>query len=128
MPLKGKPQCLKCEKTDSPMWTTEENGVICVDCTNEQKAASVKSEPTDDNVSETASNGSKSVENGTKTIRRSTRTTRYYKTRLNPFALPKTTPKGKGRRVIFKKTPMKAPTAVATPITSDSVFYKVCTI
>jgi hypothetical protein len=35
---------------------------------------------------------------------KSARNTRSYKTRLNPYALPKpVAPKGKGRRVIFKK-------------------------
>ncbi|XP_068231572.1 GATA zinc finger domain-containing protein 1 [Palaemon carinicauda] len=33
-------------------------------------------------------------------------------------------PKGKGRRYIFKKSATKAPAAVATPCTSDYLFYK----
>ncbi|CAL4122657.1 unnamed protein product, partial [Meganyctiphanes norvegica] len=33
-------------------------------------------------------------------------------------------PKGKGRRYIFKKSATKAPTAVATPVTSQYLFYK----
>lgn len=33
-------------------------------------------------------------------------------------------PKGKGRRYIFKKSATKAPAAVATPVTSEYLFYK----
>lgn len=126
MPLKGKPQCVKCEKIESAMWITDDNGVICMECSSaEHKPVEPKIEIADDAKSETAStNGSKEPENESKPIRRSTRSTRYCKNKQAPFAksLP---PKGKGRRVIFKKTPTKAPTAVATPITSNSIFYKV---
>lgn len=128
MPLKTKPVCSKCEKTESPMWQATENGILCSDCDKEQReqlkeANLIKTEPEEN----TESNGSKSNDNCSKGPRRSTRNTRYRNTRLNPFALPKALlPKGKSRRIIFKKTPTKAPTAVATPVTSDSVFYKVC--
>lgn len=55
-----------------------------------------------------------------------TRSARSYKTRLNPNATPKqpTVPKGKGRRGLFKKVPMKAPTSCATTVTSEHVFHK----
>ncbi|XP_043200173.1 GATA zinc finger domain-containing protein 1-like [Amphibalanus amphitrite] len=33
-------------------------------------------------------------------------------------------PKGKGRRIIFKKSAVKAPLAVATPVTSNYLFHK----
>lgn len=127
MPLKTKPQCTKCQKTESSMWTTDESGTICLECSSEQKVIEPKTEPADDTKSDTASlNDNKETDNGSngKVVRRSTRSTRYCKTKQNPYAksLP---PKGKGRRVIFKKTPTKAPSAVATPITSNSVFYKV---
>lgn len=115
MPLKGIPVCLKCETTESPMWTNAENlGALCLDCVNEAKS-NLKSE-LDDEIDSKDDKGNK----------RKSRTTRSYKTRLNPFAIPKSSlPKGRGRRSIFKKTPMKAPTAVATTVTSDYVFYKV---
>lgn len=126
MPLKTKPVCVKCEKTESPMWQTTEIGVLCMECDKDMREQVETSNLTKtDNQDDQDTNSTKSNENGTsKGPRRSTRNTRQYKTRLNPFALPKTMmPKGKGRR--FKKTPVKAPTAVATPITSESVFYKV---
>lgn len=132
MPLRSKPVCSKCEKTEALLWIQSETGILCSDCDSELKDQlknlNLKKEDPEENI-ECASNSSetKSNENGnTKTLRRSTRNARHYKTRLNPFALPKAMlPKGKGRRIIFKKTPTKAPTAVATPVTSDSIFYKV---
>nr|CAH7729603.1 unnamed protein product [Callosobruchus chinensis] len=113
MPLKGRVACLKCEATESPMWTNAENlGVICLDCVNETKnnlKLELEEEEEDDH----------------KTTKKRTRATRSYKTRLNPFAVPKTpAPKGRGRRGLAKKTPVKAPAAVATTITSDFIFYK----
>lgn len=118
MPMKGVPVCLKCETNESPMWTNAENlGAICLNCVNETK----------DNVkTETEEENNEAKDDASKTNRRKTRTARSYKTRLNPFALPKNTiPKGRGRRSLFKKTPMKAPEAVATTVTSDYVFYQV---
>lgn len=115
MPLKGaSPVCLKCETTESPIWTNAENlGAICLNCVNEAKGT-LKSEQDDENDCEEA-----------KPLKKKPRT-RSYKTRLNPFALPKlAAPKGRGRRAIFKRTPIKAAMAVATPITSDYIFYEV---
>lgn len=112
MPLKGNPVCLKCETSESPIWTNAENlGAICLNCVNEAKDEN----KTDDENEENEQKCSK------KKVR-----TRSYKTRLNPLALPKTgMPKGRGRRALFKKIPVKAPNAVATPVTSEHVFYKV---
>lgn len=113
MPLKGVPTCLKCETTESPLWTNAESlGAICLNCVNEAKDnMKTEAEEEDDN-------------GGPK--RKKLKATRSYKTRLNPFALPKVAaPKGRGRRSLFKKAPMKAPTAAATTVTSDYVFYKV---
>lgn len=116
MPLKGVPTCLKCETTESPLWTNAESlGAICLNCVNEAKD-NMKNEA-EEAEDETAVTGTK---------KKKFKATRSYKTRLNPFALPKTpAPKGRGRRSMFKKTPMKAPAAVATTVTSDCVFFKV---
>lgn len=38
MPYKTPIVCLKCEATESPLWTNAENlGVICLNCVNEAK-------------------------------------------------------------------------------------------
>lgn len=110
MPLKGNPVCLKCQTSESPIWTNAENlGAICLNCVNE-----AKDENKSDDDNEDADKTKKKVR------------TRSYKTRLNPLALPKVgMPKGRGRRALFKKVPMKSPSSVATPITSDHIFHKV---
>ncbi|KAJ8926079.1 hypothetical protein NQ315_009935 [Exocentrus adspersus] len=112
MPLKGTPVCLRCETSESPMWKNAENlGAICLDCVNETKNT-LKLELEED-------------EDDVKPTKRKTRTTRSYKTRLNPFAVTKAgAPKGRGRRGLMKRTPVKAPAAVATTVTSEYVFYK----
>ncbi|XP_037084391.1 GATA zinc finger domain-containing protein 1-like, partial [Pollicipes pollicipes] len=43
--------------------------------------------------------------------------------RLTAAARP-SVPKGKGRRIIFKKSAVRAPLAVATPVTSNCLFHK----
>lgn len=117
--MKGTPTCLKCKATESPMWTNAENlGALCLNCVNETKDIMKKEQEEDED----------DKQEETKTGKRKIRQTRSYKTRLNPLALPKTAqPKGgKGRRQIFKqRPPLKAPMAVATPVTSNYVFHKV---
>lgn len=114
MPLKGVPVCIKCETHDSPMWTNAEGlGVLCLDCVNE--ARSSNQDNADDETDIKDEKGKQKKQ----------KTTRSYKTRLNPFALAKNVQRGRGRRAASKKTPVKAPEAVATTITSDYVFYKV---
>ena len=114
MPLRGSPECLKCGSHESSLWTNAESlGIICLDCVNEAKDEAKSDDEGDNTKDDTKS-------------RKRTRMTRSYKTRLNPFALPKIgAPKGRGRRALFKKVPMKAPTSVATIVTSEYVFYKV---
>lgn len=108
MPLRGTPICLKCKATESPLWTNAENlGAICLNCVNETKE-SLKTEE-------------ESTVTDVKLSKQKVRSTRS--TRLNPFALPKLGgSRGKGRRSLFKRAPLKAPHAVATIVTSDSVF------
>lgn len=119
MPFGLKPKCFQCEKTDSFMWRKTEDGFICNECVEQQRNNKLRSSR------DQSFNSKTTTDNDPKCARKSTRTTRNYKTRLNPFALPKPyTPKGKGRRIIFKKTPQKAPGAVTTPVTSNFVFHK----
>lgn len=115
MPFKAPVVCLKCGTNESPLWTNAENlGAICLDCVNETKN-NIKQELEEE-------------EDDTKVSKKKQRATRSYKTRLNPFAVPKASvPKGRGRRGLTKKTPVKAPAAVATVVTSDYIFYKVIT-
>ncbi|XP_046404159.1 GATA zinc finger domain-containing protein 1 [Ischnura elegans] len=113
------PECVKCKSKTTSIWSKSENGEVCNECmiadaVKEKEAlVSVPKPP----APPEPSTGPKLA------TRKSTRTTRNYKTRLNPYALPKP-PKGKGRRIIFKKSTTKAPSAVVTTVTSDYVFYK----
>ncbi|CAH1164412.1 unnamed protein product [Phaedon cochleariae] len=113
MPFKGPLVCLKCEANESPLWTNAENlGAICLECVKETKS-NLKTDLEDDE------------EEPKPTKKKPPRATRSYKTRLNPFALPKiSAPKGRGRRALTKRTPVKAPASVATTVTSEYVFYK----
>ncbi|XP_024935906.1 GATA zinc finger domain-containing protein 1 [Cephus cinctus] len=113
MPLGLKPECVRCGVRETPLWHATDAGNLCNRCLEDEKSVgtngNLKSE-------EDEKNGS------AKPSRKSTRVTRYCKPKSN--APLKIIPKGKGRRHIFKKTPIKAPAAVATPVTSDFVFYK----
>jgi len=123
MPFGMKPECLKCQKTECSMWKSTPEGKLCNDCftANEKNGNNVKvEEPVNACKSGSQDSGGPKI-----ATRKSARNTRNYRTRLNPYALPKpVAPKGKGRRVIFKKSCTKAPAAVSTPVTSDYVFYK----
>lgn len=115
MPFGNKVECSKCNTTESLLWNQEDGQTLCNVCYDQAVAQK---------VSEQEEKASTSQE-GPKTVRKSTRITRNYRTRQNPDALPKqASQKGKGRRSLFKKTPMKAPTAVATIVTGNRVSYK----
>jgi hypothetical protein len=103
MPLGIKPECVKCQKTECSMWKNTPEGKLCNDCYNviEKNVSNIKvEEPVNSCKSGPQETGGPKI-----ATRKSTRNTRSYKTRLNPYALPKpVAPKGKGRRVIFKKS------------------------
>jgi hypothetical protein len=103
MPLGIKPECVKCQKTECSMWKNTLEGKLCNDCfnLNEKNGSNIKvEEPVNACKSSPQETGGPKI-----ATRKSARNTRNYKTRLNPYALPKPiAPKGKGRRVIFKKS------------------------
>ncbi|XP_058797934.1 GATA zinc finger domain-containing protein 1 isoform X2 [Phymastichus coffea] len=109
MPLGEKPKCATCESEESLLWHSTESGHLCNSCLEKEK-----SKETEQQVS------SVGISTEDKPARKSTRVTRYKSSQLSN----KPVPKGKGRRHIFKKTPMKCPSATATPVTSNFVFYK----
>ncbi|PSN52397.1 GATA zinc finger domain-containing protein 1 [Blattella germanica] len=102
MPFGVKPECIKCQRTECSMWKNTPEGKICNECMVAiEKANAIKVEESSTTCKSPAtdSGGPKIA------TRKSARNTRSYKTRLNPYALPKpVAPKGKGRRVIFKKS------------------------
>ncbi|KAJ2944964.1 hypothetical protein O0L34_g1860 [Tuta absoluta] len=129
-----KPTCVQCGTNDSLLWRSAENGQICNEChisnsvTKEVKVelTAIKLERDEDSQDE--KNG-KEVESTPakvgKGTRKSTRATRYKpKTPVAPTPVKPNAPRGRGRRSIFKRPPLKAPTATATVVTSDTIFYK----
>ncbi|KYN36290.1 GATA zinc finger domain-containing protein 1 [Trachymyrmex septentrionalis] len=112
MPLGSKPKCVKCGTHETPLWHSTDAGNLCNACLEDERNAEAS----------TSSKTDEEDRSGSLKPRRSTRITRYCNTKtIGPHRI---VPKGKGRRNLFKKTPVKAPTATATPTTSNFVFYK----
>jgi GATA zinc finger domain-containing protein 1 len=136
-----KPSCAQCNADDSLLWRSSENGQICNEChlantstTKEIKTDTpVKSENEDrkEDKEDTETKNGKNEGESTpakatgKGTRKSTRSTRYKAKTPAPAAAKTPAPRGRGRRSIFKRQPVRAPTATATVVTSESVFYKV---
>ncbi|KAL4702438.1 hypothetical protein ACJJTC_017644 [Scirpophaga incertulas] len=134
-----KPCCVQCKTTDSFLWrsSVSENGQICNEChlantSKEPKDESIKfeneerKEDKDDGEGKNVkldgeSTPAKATGKGT---RKSTRSTRYKPKTPAPTMSKQGAPRGRGRRSLFKRQPIKAPTATPTVVTSDSVFHK----
>lgn len=117
MPFGKKVECDECHVTKCLLWYRELDHTVCNDCYDRARAKKAAEEVKEEQPTV--------VQEATKTVRKSTRITRNYRTRQNPDALPKqASQKGKGRRSLFKKTPVKAPSAVATVVTGNRVNFK----
>ncbi|XP_048728404.1 GATA zinc finger domain-containing protein 1-like [Ostrea edulis] len=123
MPLGNKPVCELCKVTNSTMWKKGSSGeVICNSCSLKQSCPAGGEKDSND------SNGSipeRTKSNGNligPVLRKSARikpTKHRYITAAKALAT-----KGKSRRIVFKKSqPIKAPSAVSTVVTGESVFY-----
>ncbi|CAH2058308.1 unnamed protein product, partial [Iphiclides podalirius] len=135
-----KPICVQCGANDSLLWRSAENGQICNEChlantTNKEaklETSHAKSDTDDkkeDKEDVETKNGKSEIESTPakatgKGTRKSTRTTRYKTKTPAPAQSKPPAPRGRGRRSIFKRPPLKAPTATATVVTSDSIFFK----
>ncbi|XP_019632126.1 PREDICTED: GATA zinc finger domain-containing protein 1-like [Branchiostoma belcheri] len=128
MPLGVRPCCSTCKTTDSPMWRRNELGdVLCNSCSLKQ----LNSVPavTQENGGDCSNNTTQPLQhqNGNKAekiqLRKSMRV-RSAKTKALQQTGKGTVTKGKSRRIIFKKNPLKAPAAVSTIVTSECFFYK----
>lgn len=137
MPQKTLPKCIQCENGYSPMWRNIDNGQICQTCYELDKSNTIKSEAEALEQIENSNNGSGACQDEKK-LRKSTRTTRY-KARANANAISaaaatsvsgvgtvsKPLPKGRNRRNIFKKNPVKSPVVTASTTVVESLFYNV---
>ncbi|XP_013777638.1 GATA zinc finger domain-containing protein 1-like [Limulus polyphemus] len=114
MPFGVKPQCTTCRTTVSTMWRKNDRGdVLCNSC----GVRAFSQESSDGDKKGNGNNGTCPF-----TLRKSTRAKSSKFKQQAP--LKSTNPKGKGRRIIFKRSTTKAPTSVASPVTSDCVYYK----
>ncbi|GAB6026320.1 GATA zinc finger domain-containing protein 1 [Chamberlinius hualienensis] len=153
MPYGGKPHCGNCQSTATTLWRKNEKGdVFCSPCfaslyenkndnsektsnllpsgstatANVPTAAPISTSVTINSASNEESNGNgpnsqphQNQANSSVVTRKSARSkpTKQSQTKSNST-------KGKGRRIIFKKSATKAPTAVATPVPTSFTFYK----
>lgn len=151
MPQKTLPKCIQCENGYSPMWRNTDNGQICQTCYELDKSKTIKSEAEANlDQNDNSNNGGGVGGQDEKKLRKSTRSTRY-KARANANAAlaadrataavssnnasggtagtvsTKPLPKGRNRRNIFKKNPVKSPVVTATTTVVDSLFFNVTT-
>lgn len=134
------PTCLQCKCTESFLWKPAgENQHLCNDCF-EKNCKNVKSESETAPAAATTSTTSRTDERKAR-LRKSTRSTRYSgkngngslnATSTNGGGAVSTvsnkasgTKSGRGRRSLFRRPPMKAPTITATTTYVKSLFYKV---
>ncbi|KAL4229465.1 GATA zinc finger domain-containing protein 1 [Mactra antiquata] len=121
MPLGMKPVCTSCKTNASTMWSKNDKGdVICHECVMKQTHGGGK-EPNGNGVNATKKSGNNSESAQERVLRKSSRNKpSKYRVSAKPVAT-----KGKGRRIIFKKSqPVKAPTAVSTVVTGQSIFFE----
>lgn len=148
-----KPECAKCKITECSIWQKDDRDqILCTNCfttahTSGSKSSSPKNQKdkSDDSdsgkkedekmeteeskeadssngngVKEEEQEGDKDKESAKNLEKRDTK----RRTRKGRQGGKGSVPKGKGRRYIFKKSATKAPAAVATPFTSEYLFYK----
>ncbi|XP_033121356.1 GATA zinc finger domain-containing protein 1-like [Anneissia japonica] len=117
MPFGTKPSCIVCKTMNSTMW--RRNGIrqiLCNSCflSQQQQAESNNVEKSRTSNNKQNNNGGKS-QNGRKS--KGNRKLRHKQS----FH---TATKGKSRRIIFKRNPLKSPASVSTVVTSNGIFYQ----
>lgn len=153
MPNKSGPICIECQKTETLLWRQSENGEgeICQECyekkeakiSNDNNVCSIEFDKITEEVKIKSNRffgeGKPVVVTEEKKIRKSTRSTRFKaKNCTQPNNITSTScyvqsssnntkvqSKGRSRRNIFKKMPLKTPVAQVTTHVVESVFYKV---
>ncbi|XP_069504537.1 GATA zinc finger domain-containing protein 1 isoform X2 [Ambystoma mexicanum] len=131
MPLGLKPTCSMCKTNSSSMWKKGGQGeILCNNCTSKTGSGTGGPYAGSGSGGGFASTSSTLQSNGggkqsKQEIHRRSARLRNTKYKSTPAAEKKVSTKGKGRRHIFKlKNPIKAPEAVSTIITSESLFHK----
>lgn len=119
-----KPTCTQCSTTDSLLWRSQESGQICNECYLANAAGKdVKAETKSED--EDSRNGDNTPARATgRGARKSTRAARQKAAPPPPTPRAPPAPRGRGRRALQKRVPLRAPTATATLVTSESIFFK----
>lgn len=133
------PVCVQCDSTQSLLWRSIEGGKLCHECHLMDGGAGPAAEPED--VRDEPEDAKEKPDEQSPAPARSTKKggNRWTRARTGAAAAasaaaaatstpnpPKSAPaRGRGRRSLFKRTPLKAPTATATIVTSDTVFHNV---
>ncbi|XP_077301987.1 GATA zinc finger domain-containing protein 1-like [Arctopsyche grandis] len=134
-----KPVCITCNIGESLLWRIRGGGYLCNHCykietengvtpiTSHEPEIIEKAEPSTDANSASTSAPAPVA----KTTKKGNRWTRARAGATATTATPGSANaqrgaanmRGRGRRAFFKKTPLKAPSATATIITSESIYY-----
>lgn len=124
MPFGIKPICSACKSTSSTMWRKSSQGdILCNSCGLKLQQAGAKEKTDSNGNGGNSKNGASNNSNSAGPVLRKSSRIRPNKNRV-PATSKTIGNKGKSRRNIFKKTqPLKAPTAVSTVITGNSVYY-----
>lgn len=126
MPFGIKPVCSSCKSTSSTMWRKSNQGeILCNSCgvKLQQAGAKEKADGSGTGGNSSKNGGSTNSSNSAGPVLRKSSRIRPNKNRIQTTSKSIGT-KGKSRRNIFKKTqPLKAPTAVSTVVTGESVYY-----
>lgn len=129
-----KPVCVTCNTTRSLLWRVTGGNHLCQDCYLIESGSELAKSavPAESEVSETkeAKSESEPTTSNSKPVKKTGN--RWTRSRSNAASVPNTpvpqrphNPRGRGRRSIFKKTPLKAPTSSVTVVTSESIYYNV---
>lgn len=137
-PTRASIKCTQCKSTDSLMWRQiTDNQQICNDC-YEKNRNHLKDElepTTSTGVTISAPTTATKTDDKKSKLRKSTRSTRYKarggggagaQTSGTTMTQPKPNKGGaRGRRTMFRRAPVKAPTTCATTTFVKSLFFKV---
>lgn len=124
MPLAPKPRCAGCETRSSTIWRRGIEGeILCNQCYMFEQAPAKELNEGENGASKEGNAPTSATALLNAAIVRKSARQKPSKYRFKQHMRPLST-KGKSRRVIFKKNPIKAPSAVSTVLSRDSIFYK----
>ncbi|XP_038077434.1 GATA zinc finger domain-containing protein 1-like [Patiria miniata] len=127
MPFGEKPLCVTCKTTNSPLWRrNSDERIQCNSCFLNHRGNGEGSEdgkPSGAGSASGQNGGGAGGRPGREGTRKSARTVKKLRYKQIVNAAKSQATKGKNRRIVFKRNPMKSPEASATVVTSNSVFH-----